>query len=93
MLKVRVVLGTWLADVTILSETILPAVILHGTCNVIGELPVRASLLGVGPPLGPPHQSHRHERIENESNGTARQPIQGDIKGSTCQGSRHREHE
>lgn len=53
MTLVCVVLGTWLAYVTIRTESILPAVILHGSSNVIGELPVLVAFLGVSPLLGP----------------------------------------
>ncbi len=53
MTLVCVVLGTWLAYVTIKSESILPAAILHGAGNVIGELPVLVSFLSVSPLLGP----------------------------------------
>jgi len=48
-----VVLGIWLAFVTIRTESIIPAVILHGSSNVIGELPVLVAFLGVSPLLGP----------------------------------------
>jgi membrane protease YdiL (CAAX protease family) len=53
MTLVCVVLGTWLAYVTIRTESIIPAVILHGSSNVIGELPVLVAFLGVSPLLGP----------------------------------------
>lgn len=53
MTLVCVVLGTWLAYVTIRTESIVPAVILHGSSNVIGELPVLVAFLGVSPLLGP----------------------------------------
>ena len=53
MTLVCIVLGTWLAFVTIRTESILPAVILHGSSNVIGELPALVSFLGVSPLLGP----------------------------------------
>lgn len=53
MTLVGVVLGTWLAYVTIHSESILPAVILHGASNVIGEMAALVSFLSVSPLLGP----------------------------------------
>ncbi|MCG2784505.1 MAG: CPBP family intramembrane metalloprotease [Anaerolineae bacterium] len=53
MTLVCVVLGTWLAYVTIQSQSILPAVILHGAGNVIGELPVLFSFLSLSPLIGP----------------------------------------
>ena len=53
MVLVCVVLGTWLAYVTIRSGSILPAAILHGAGNVIGELPALVAFLGISPLLGP----------------------------------------
>lgn len=53
MTLVCAVLGIWLAWVTIRSGSILPAAILHGTGNVIGELPALVSLLSVSPLVGP----------------------------------------
>jgi len=53
MILVCVVLGTWLSYVTLRSRSILPAAILHGTGNVIGELPALVVFLGVSPLLGP----------------------------------------
>lgn len=53
MILVCVVLGTWLAYVTLRSGSILPAAILHGAGNVIGELPALVAFLGVSPLLGP----------------------------------------
>ncbi|MBN1921246.1 MAG: CPBP family intramembrane metalloprotease [Anaerolineae bacterium] len=53
MTLVCVVLGTWLAYVTIRAESILPATILHGAGNVIGELPVFISFLSISPLVGP----------------------------------------
>ena len=53
MILVCVVLGTWLAYVTLRSGSILPAAILHGAGNVIGVLPGLVALLGVSPLLGP----------------------------------------
>lgn len=53
MVLVCVVLGTWLAYVTIKSDSILPATIFHGAGNVIGELAVLVSFLGISPLLGP----------------------------------------
>ncbi len=53
MIFVCVVLGIWLAYVTIKSGSIIPATILHGASNVIGELPIMVSLLSVSRLLGP----------------------------------------
>ena len=53
MVLVCIVLGVLLAYVTIRSKSILPATLLHGTANVIGELPVMFSLVSVSPLLGP----------------------------------------
>lgn len=53
MTLVCIVLGTWLAYVTLQSQSILPAVIFHGAGNVIGELPVLVSFLSLSPLLGP----------------------------------------
>lgn len=53
MVQVCVVLGTWLAYVTIQSESILPAAIFHGAGNVIGEMAAFVSFMGISPLLGP----------------------------------------
>lgn len=53
MTLVCVVLGTWLAYVTIQANSILPAVLLHGASNVIGEMAAFVSFLSVSPLLGP----------------------------------------
>jgi membrane protease YdiL (CAAX protease family) len=53
MTLVCVVLGTWLAYVTIRSESILPAVIFHGAGNVIGEMAALVSFVSISPLLGP----------------------------------------
>lgn len=53
MVLVCVVLGTWLAYVTIQSRSILPACIFHGAGNVIGEMAALVSFLGISPLLGP----------------------------------------
>jgi uncharacterized protein len=45
--------GTWLAYVTIRAESILPAVILHGAANVIGEMAAFVSFMGISPLIGP----------------------------------------
>ena len=50
---VGLVRGTWLALITLRSDSILPACIARGAGDVIGELPVLISLLGVNPLLGP----------------------------------------
>ncbi len=53
MVLVCVVLGTWLAYVTIQAESILPAVIFHGAGNVIGEMAAFVSFMSISPLLGP----------------------------------------
>jgi len=53
MVLVCIVLGIWLAYVTIKSDSIIPATILHSSANVIDELPVMVSLLTVSRLLGP----------------------------------------
>jgi membrane protease YdiL (CAAX protease family) len=53
MVLVCVVLGTWLAYVTIRSKSILPAALFHGAGNVIGELAALVSFHGISPLLGP----------------------------------------
>jgi membrane protease YdiL (CAAX protease family) len=53
MVLVCIVLGTWLAYVTIQAESILPAVILHGASNVIGEMAAFVSFMSISPLLGP----------------------------------------
>ena len=53
MVLVCVVLGTWLAFVTIQSQSILPAAILHGAGNVIGEMAAFVSFTSISPLLGP----------------------------------------
>jgi len=53
MVLVCMVLGTWLAYLTIRSGSILPACIFHGAGNVIGELAALVSFLGISPLLGP----------------------------------------
>lgn len=55
MVLVSVALGVWLSYVTIKSNSIIPACILHGSINVIGEWPALVAnsnskvLLGPGP--------------------------------------------
>lgn len=53
MTLVCIVLGTWLAYVTIRSESILPAVIFHSAGNVIGEMAALVSFVSISPLLGP----------------------------------------
>lgn len=53
MTLVCIVLGTWLAYVTNRSESIIPAVILHGASNVIGEMAAFVSFMKISPLLGP----------------------------------------
>lgn len=53
MILICIILGVWLSFVTIKSSSILPAAILHGSINVIGELPVMVSFSKVSVLLGP----------------------------------------
>jgi uncharacterized protein len=53
MILVCVVLGVWLSYVTITSNSVIPASILHGAVNVIGEFPALVAIPGVSPLLGP----------------------------------------
>lgn len=53
MILVCVVLGVWLSYVTIKSNSVIPASILHGAVNVIGEFPALLAIPGVSPLLGP----------------------------------------
>ena len=53
MTLVCVVLGIWLAYVTIQANSILPAVLLHGASNVIGEMAAFVSFLSISSLLGP----------------------------------------
>lgn len=53
MILVCVVLGVWLSYVTIESESIIPASILHGAVNVIGEWPALVAISGISTLLGP----------------------------------------
>lgn len=48
-----VVLGIWLAYVTIKSESVIPAAILHGSINFIGEFPALVAITGINPLIGP----------------------------------------
>ncbi|MCK9223266.1 MAG: type II CAAX endopeptidase family protein [Limnochordia bacterium] len=48
-----VVLGIWLSYVTIKTKSVIPASILHGSINVIGEWPALVSVPGVNTLLGP----------------------------------------
>lgn len=53
MILVCVVLGVWLSYVTIKSDSIIPASILHGAVNVIGEWPALVAISGISTLLGP----------------------------------------
>ena len=53
MILVCIVLGMWLAYVTIRSDSILPAAILHGASNVIGEMGAFVSFMSISTLLGP----------------------------------------
>lgn len=53
MTLVCVALGIWLSYVTIKSNSVIPASILHGSINVIGEWPALVAISGVNTLLGP----------------------------------------
>lgn len=53
MTLVGVVLNAWLSYVTIKTESIIPAGILHGAVNLIGEFPAMAATAEINPLLGP----------------------------------------
>ena len=53
MTFVCVVLGVWLSYVTIKSNSIIPASILHGSINVIGEWPALVTKPGISRLIGP----------------------------------------
>lgn len=53
MVLVCIVLGVWLSYVTIKSNSIIPASILHGSANVIGEWPAFVAIPGISILLGP----------------------------------------
>ena len=53
MVLALVVWGTWIAYVTIQSQSILPVCILHGAGNVIGEMAAFVSFFSISPLLGP----------------------------------------
>jgi len=53
MILVCVVLDIWLSYVTIKSNSIIPASILHGSINVIGEWPALVAVSGINPLWGP----------------------------------------
>lgn len=53
MTLVCVVLGIWLSYVTIKSKSVIPASILHGSVNVIGEWPALVTIPGISTLLGP----------------------------------------
>lgn len=48
-----IVLGIWLSYVTIKSKSVIPASILHGSVNVIGEWPALVAIPGISTLLGP----------------------------------------
>ena len=47
------VMGVWLSYVTIKSKSVIPAAILHGSVNVIGEFPALVAFTGVSTLIGP----------------------------------------
>lgn len=53
MVLVCIVLGVWLSYVTIKSNSVIPASILHGSVNVIGEWPAFVAIPGISILLGP----------------------------------------
>jgi len=53
MTLVCIALGIWLSYVTIKSDSIIPASILHGSVNMIGEWPALVAIPGVSTLLGP----------------------------------------
>ncbi len=53
MILVCTVLGVWLSYVTIKSNSVIPASILHGSANVIGEWPVLVTIPGISTLWGP----------------------------------------
>lgn len=53
MIFVCIIIGTWLSYVTIKTESIIPATILHGSMNVIGEWPALVAIPGISTLLGP----------------------------------------
>lgn len=53
MILTCVVLGIWLSYVTIKSNSIIPASILHGSVNVIGEWPALVAISSINTLLGP----------------------------------------
>ncbi len=53
MTLVCVVLNVWLSYVTIEVDSVIPASILHGAINVIGEFPALVAISGVNTLLGP----------------------------------------
>ena len=53
MILVCLVLGIWLSRVTISTQSVIPAAILHGTLNLVGEWPALVTFVGFNPLLGP----------------------------------------
>ena len=53
MTLVGVVLNVWLSYVTIKTDSVIPASILHGAVNVIGEFPALVAFTGTNTLLGP----------------------------------------
>lgn len=53
MTFVCIVLGIWLSYITIKTKSIIPASILHGSINVIGEWPALVTIPGVSRLIGP----------------------------------------
>lgn len=52
MVLICVVIGVWLSYVTIKADSVIPAAIMHGAFNVIGEFPALVAI-GFNPLLGP----------------------------------------
>lgn len=53
MALVGVVLNVWLSYVTIKTKSIIPATILHGAINLIGEFPALVAINNTNPLFGP----------------------------------------
>jgi membrane protease YdiL (CAAX protease family) len=53
MVIVCLVLGIWLSQVTISTQSVIPAAILHGALNLVGEWPALVAFVGFNPLLGP----------------------------------------
>lgn len=53
MIFVCIILGIWLSYITIKTNSVIPASILHGSINVIGEWPALLTIPGISTLLGP----------------------------------------